>query len=103
MKKSLAKIFSEPISSRYTNYPKNKNEKLIEELVSQKDEEKREYFQVLFNLNFIDCVDHFIDDEKNEILDGLTLFEEMKINNNELKDKNIDLDEDICDEYLKQL
>ena len=66
LKKSLAKIFSEPISSRYTNYPKNKNENLIEELVNQKDKEKREYFQVLFSLNFLDCVNHFIGNEKIE-------------------------------------
>lgn len=103
LKKTLSEIFSEPISSRYTNYPNNKNEKLIEELFNEKDNEKRLYFQKLFNLSFLDCVNHFIENEKIEILEGLTLFKEMIVNEKELKNKNIVLDGENSDEYLKHL
>ena len=41
MKKTLAEIFSDSISTRYTNLPKNKNEVLIQELINEKDEAKR--------------------------------------------------------------
>jgi len=53
-KKTLVEIFSDSINSKYTNLPKNKNEMLIKELINEKEEAKRIYFQKLFNymLNF---------------------------------------------------
>ena len=51
MKKILEEIFSDYISSKYPNLPKNKNEMLIKELINEKDESKRIYFQKLLNFN----------------------------------------------------
>lgn len=51
--KSLRDIFSDDISSKYSNYNLKHNKLLIEELISEKNEEKRKYFQNLFSLNFL--------------------------------------------------
>ena len=45
MKKTLAEIFFDSISGRYTNLPKDKNKILIHELINEKDEAKRIFFQ----------------------------------------------------------
>ena len=100
MHKTLAKIFSDPISSRYTNYPKNQNEKSIEKLINDENRDNRIYFEKLFNLTFLDCVNHFIGNEKIDVLDGLKLFNEMIEDTKELTNKYIDLDDN---DYLKHL
>ena len=100
MHKTLAKIFSDPISSRYTNYPKNQNEKSIEKLINDENRENRLYFEKLFNLTFLDCVNHFIGNEKIDVLNGLKLFNEMIEDTEELENKNINLDDN---DYLKHL
>ena len=51
-------------------------------------------------MTFLDCVDHFIDNEKIDILNGLKLFSEMIEDPAELKNKNITLGDN---GYLKQL
>lgn len=56
MKKSLAEIFSDSISNRYNNSPKNSNEILIQGLMNEEDETKRIFFRRLFNLSFLECV-----------------------------------------------
>ena len=100
MKKTLAEIFSDSISTRYTNLPKNKNEVLIQELINEKDEAKRKYFQKLFNLNFLECVDHFSNKRPVDILKGLITFEQMKNNPVEIKKKHITI---ANDNYLENL
>ena len=100
MKKTLAEIFSDSISTRYTNLPKNKNEILIQELINEKDEAKRKYFQKLFNLNFLECVDHFSNKWPVDILKGLITFEQMKNNPVEIKKKHITI---ANDNYLENL
>ena len=100
MKKTLAEIFSDSISTRYTNLPKNKNEILIQELINEKDEAKRKYFQKLFNLNFLECVDHFSNKRPVDILKGLITFEQMKNNPVEIKKKHITI---ANDNYLENL
>ena len=80
MNKKLKDIFSENITSRYTNpirYPPEKNKNLIEELTNEQDEEKKNYFNNLFNLTFIDCLEHFINKKFIPILKDLELFEEI--------------------------
>jgi len=100
MKKTLAEIFSDSISGRYTNLPKDKNKMLIKELMNEKDEAKRIYFQKLFNLNFIECVKHFSNKKPVEILKGLMTFEKMKSNPVELNKKCITIG---TDNYLEKL
>ena len=50
MNKTLGEIFSENISNRYTNYPPEHNKNVIEKLINDEDEIKRNYFKKLFNL-----------------------------------------------------
>ena len=94
MKKSLAEIFSDSISTRYNNSPENSNEILIKELMNEQDEAKRIFFERLFNLSFLECVEHFVNKNPNEILKGMKTFEQMKNNSLELKKKKIVKEDD---------
>ena len=51
-------------------------------------------------MTFLDCVNHFIGNEKIDVLDGLKLFNEMIEDTKELTNKYIDLDDN---DYLKHL
>ena len=77
LNKKLKDIFSENITKRYSIYPPEKNKILVEKLINEQDLEKKEYFNVLFNLTFIDCVEHFINKKYIPILQDLELFEEI--------------------------
>ena len=78
LNKTLYDIFSDKISSRYTNYSEDHNKKIIEELINEKDTEKRTYFQNLFNLTFSDCLEYLSGDKHFDQLNGLELFSEFK-------------------------
>ena len=72
--KTLKEILSQNITKRIKFYKEDHNKVLINRLI----EEKKEEFESLFNLTFIDCLDHFIGNKKIEELEGLTLFSELK-------------------------
>ena len=72
--KTLKEILSQNITKRIKFYKEDHNKVLINRLI----EEKKDEFESLFNLTFIDCVEHFIGNKKVEELDGLTLFSELK-------------------------
>lgn len=76
--KTLKNIFSEKISSRITNLLPSHNKLLIEKLLNEEDENKRIYFNKLFNINFIQCLNHFIGKERIYELEGLKCFNEIK-------------------------
>ena len=78
LNKTLAEIFSENISGRFTNFPPNHNKLLIEKLMNENDEEKKIYFNNIFNLTFIQCLKHFTGEIKIDLLDGLKCFEDIK-------------------------
>ena len=78
LNKTLYDIFSDKISSRYTNYSEDHNKKIIEELINEEDTEKRTYFQNLFNLTFSDCLEYLNGDKHFDQLNGLELFSEFK-------------------------
>ena len=78
LNKTLYDIFSDKISSRYTNYSEDHNKKIIEELINEEDTEKRTYFQNLFNLTFSDCLEYLSGDKHFDQLNGLELFSEFK-------------------------
>ena len=82
--KTIGEIFSENISGRFTNYPIYHNKVLINKLMNENDEQKRIYFNNLFNLNFIQCLKHFRGEEKIDLLDGLQCFKDIK---NDIIDK----------------
>ena len=66
--KTMEKIFSVNISGKYTNYPLTFNKELINNLLNEKDEEKKMKLNSLFNKTFRQCIRHLRGDE---IIDGL--------------------------------
>lgn len=78
--KTLGEIFSEDITGRVTNFAKDKNKKLIQELINEKDEEKRTFFQGLFNVTFYECLQYFRDDNEihNKYLKGFIKFSDLE-------------------------
>ena len=72
LNKTLKDIFSEnSLSKKYSKYNENHNRYLIEQLLNEEDEEKRVFFNKLFNLTFIKCLKHFRGSEIIEELNGL--------------------------------
>ena len=74
MNRTLKEILSQNITKRIKFYDEDHNKKVIDKII----EEKKDDFENLFNLTFIDCVEHFIGNKKYEELDGLTLFSNLK-------------------------
>jgi hypothetical protein len=84
LNKTLGEIFSHNLTKRYTTIPIDNNRKLIKDLMNDIDEEKRMYFQKLFNLTFIESLKHFRG-EKNKILEGFESFDETTEIKNKFK------------------
>ena len=78
LNKSLKDIFSENISSRYKILPLNFNKRVIKNLINEEDEAKRIYFQNLFNLTFIQSLNHFIGTIAINELKGLNSIDDIK-------------------------
>ena len=96
LNKKLGDIFSENISTKYSNFDANHNKNLIKDLMKEKDEKKRKYFNKLFNLTFLQCLRHYIEEESIDALNGLTCFKDEK--------NTIDKDEEyieILTQYIK--
>ena len=74
--KNLQEIFSEDLSTKYTCYKFNHNRKLIENLLNEKDKEKKIKFEKLFSLTFFDCLMHFRKSQYFEELEGLELLDD---------------------------
>ena len=102
LKKTLLEIFSENITSKIKNYPPDKNERLVVELLNEKDDDKRNYFENLFNLTFLDCLEHFTTKRVIEELQGLKTFLDIKNDENELKRLKLD-DKEYLDYFEKCL
>ena len=72
--KTLKDILSQNITKQITLYEPDHNKKVIDKVIS----EKKDIFERIFNLTFIQCLDHFIENKKIEELNGLTLYSELK-------------------------
>jgi hypothetical protein len=86
LNKKLGDIFSEDISTRFTIYPLNHNKQVITDLKNETDDNKRIYFNNLFNISFLECLKHFRGDIViNELigLSGMKNVEETYKGNNE--------------------
>ena len=83
--KTLGDIFSDDITRRYAYAPLKHNKMIINYLLNEKDENKRIYFHKLFNINFMQCLNHFIGKDFICELKGLKCLEEIK--KNEILDK----------------
>ena len=101
LNKTLKEIFSENVTGRITNYSSDRNKEIIEELINDKDEVKRKYFEGLFSLTFLDCLKYFRDEQDfdNEYLRGFKKFNQMKDKFEEKNGKQYT--EHIC-EYLNK-
>ena len=74
LNKTLKDILSQNITKQITLYDQDHNKKVIDKIIL----EKKDIFEKLFNLTFIQCLDHFIENKKIEELNGLTLYSELK-------------------------
>ena len=89
----LKEIFSENVSKKYTNYLPNKNKDLF---LNLKD---YDYFKKIFELTFLDCIQH-INGNKNILLDDFETIEEIILQENNKFDKeDIDMYKDIIINY----
>ena len=71
LNKTLKEIFSDTISTKFRNYSPQHNKMLIEQLLNEKEETKKNKFEELFNLTFFDCLKYFRGDIDIDILDGM--------------------------------
>ena len=74
LSKKLKEILSS-ISEKFTNVLKDENKDLIEDLINLQD--KGKFFQELFELSFLDCLEHISGKKNIEILNGLPLLDEI--------------------------
>ena len=71
---TLKEIMSQKITKKIKLLNEDHNKKVIEKVL----EEKKDTFENLFNLTFIQCVEHFIGDKQLNELNGMTLFNELR-------------------------
>jgi len=88
--KTLDEIFSADISSKCSIHPMTHNKNLIESLINDEDEQKRNVFIKIFNLTFLDCLNHFRGSQKFEELEGVNELEDY------LKDSKIEVNKEYC-------
>ena len=55
----MKEIFSDDISKKFKRHNIAHNKILINQLLNEKDEDKREIFQKIFNMTFLDCLNCF--------------------------------------------
>ena len=77
MKKTLKDIFSVNISLRCKRYEKNHNKKLIQQLLDQNDQVKQMLFRKIFDLTFLECLNHFRGTKVIKELNELETFDEI--------------------------
>ena len=86
LNKKLKDIFSENITQRCSTYNLDHNRVLINSLLKDEDENKRNLFNTIFNLTFMDCLEHFRGTKHIKELDNLIKYEDVC--------KNFEEDED---------
>ena len=87
LNKKLKEIFSS-ISNKFTSVLNTKNKNLIDDLINL--EEHGKYFKELFELSFLDCLEHIRGTKNSELLDGLPKMEQI-LKNESKNLKNFDL------------
>ena len=71
---TIANHFSGDINKRNTNFDLSHNKNLIKDLLNEKDIIKRNYFEELFNLTFLQYLKHFRGDDDYEVLIGVNRY-----------------------------
>ena len=100
MFKTLAEILCEPISTKYLNRAFYTNKRIIQRLLNENDDNRRNFFKKLFNLNFKDCLEHFSGKINIDVLNSLKCFNDIKNSQEELKKIKVDINDE---EYLEVL
>ena len=90
LEKTIGVIFSGDISSKISLYPLTHNKNLIESLINDNDETKRNIFIKIFNLTFSDCLNHFRGSKRVEELEGMNNLDDY------LKEQKNNNDEEYC-------
>ena len=75
--KTLKEIFSENLSLRCSKFKIDHNKNLINELLNEKDKIKKIFFNDLFSLTFLDCINHFRGSKNIYCLEGLPNYNEI--------------------------
>lgn len=90
----LKEIFSGDISGKFTNFLINKNEKLLQNLI------KIDYFKELFELTFLQCIEHINGTKFISLLEGFETLDEILLNEEEkLKENDIENYKYIIENY----
>ena len=74
LNKKIKEILSS-ISKKFTNVLDKNNKELLEYLLNLKD--KGKYFQELFDLSFLDCLEHIRGNKNNELLNGFPTIDKI--------------------------
>ena len=74
LNKKIKEILSS-ISKKFTNVLPKNNKELLEYLLNLKD--KGKYFQELFDLSFLDCLEHIRGNKNNELLNGFPTIDKI--------------------------
>ena len=104
LNKTQQEIFSEKISKKNKfQFPEDHNEILIKNLLEEKDEIKRNIFQLLFSMTFKECIQQICGNEYFECLEGLKqIYDEEMIKMKEEEDFK-KLINDVLNNYEKKL
>lgn len=71
LNKTQGEIFSDNISQKFSNFPSSHNKDLIQKLMNEVDEEKKNKFNKLFNKTLLQSIQHIRGSDKIEGLEGL--------------------------------
>ena len=92
LNKKLKEIFSS-ISNKYTSVLNTKNKNLIDDLINL--EEHGKYFKELFELSFLDCLEHIRGTKNSELLDDLPNIDNIINNEGILDEDEINIYKDV--------
>ena len=85
LNKKLKEIFSGDISGKFTNFLINKNKELLQTLI------EIDYFKELFELTFLQCIEHINGTKFIPLLEGFETIDEMLLNEeNKLNENDIE-------------
>ena len=96
LNKKLKEIFSS-ISNKYTSVLNTKNKNLIDDLINL--EEHGKYFKELFELSFLDCLEHIRGTKNSELLDELPKIDDIINNEGILDEDEINIYKDVINNY----
>ena len=96
LNKKLKEIFSS-ISNKFTTVLNTKNKNLIDYLINL--EEHGKYFNELFELSFLDCLEHIRGTKNSELLDEIPKIDDIINNEGILDEDEINIYKDVINNY----